>query len=398
MASPLGLAGPENFARSPLSEVTMVPTARPAADDHATGRPAPAPPTDEVAVGLDEDALAAAGGGPPIVLPASMALPFAVLGAAATWFSLLGVAFLVRDARFTSPWPAPVVGAAVAMAAAVVLRRWRGLHHPDLPSDRRLLRIALVIGVAGALIGAAVTAWTAPGAFETAMGAVGGLGCAMIFVPGASFVVEAAARATRARHGSIVAGADRRTIWGTTLAAIAIAPTLAVPAVAVGRASFALDPLTELASIVLCAVVALVALAALEMVEHRARARLEVAIADAVDLEDASATDVVAAGARDLGLGEAGRARRHLRDAYRGARHAEIVLRGDADQARLALDDAVARRRRGCVVALAALACTFPGAFGLTEESLARLSPPAEDAAASTRTRCEEGTMGTPAP
>lgn len=359
--------------------------------------PAPASvppiPPDEAALLRAAEEVVLDDAGPPPPRPASMALPFAVLGAAATWFCVLGVAFFVRDAQFTSPWPAPAVGAVIAAAAGGVLRRWRGLHHPDLPNDRRLLRIALVVGVAGALIGAAVTGWTARGAFEALMGGVSGVACAIIFVPGASFVVEAAARATRARHGSIVAGADRRTIWGTTLAATAIAPVVAVPAIVAGRINFALDAVQALGSVVIGALVALMALASLEMVEHRARARLEAAIADASDLEPATATDVVAAGARDLGIGEAGRARIRLRDAYRGARHAEIVLRGDADQARHALDDAVARRRRACVVAVVALAATFPAGFGLTEDDLERLGA-SSSSAPGTRTRCEEGWIG----
>lgn len=295
---------------------------------------------------------------PPPLPPASMVLPFAMLGAAAAFFCVLGVAVAMKDARFTLPGPSIASGALVGGLAGLALRRWKGLHQRWLPHERRLLRIALVVFLAGAAIGGFVSWWTGRDWRFAIVGAGAGVACATFFVPGASFIVESATRATRARSGSIVAAADRRSIWSTALAATALAPVMAVPATAVGLVSFSLGAIVQVALIGGVALSATGALAALALVETRARRRLESAIDSVSELAPAAEQDAAAPGVRDLGLGDVAFSRVHLRDAYRGTRHGEVVLRGDPDEAREAMHDAITRRRRSLVVGLIALVTT----------------------------------------
>jgi hypothetical protein len=333
---------------------------------------------------------------PPPPPPASMVLPFAMLGAAAAFFCVLGVAVAMKDARFTLPGPAVATGAVVGALTGLALRRWKGLHQRWLPHERRLLRVALVVGAAGAAIGGFVSWWTGREWPFAVQGAGAGVACAIFFVPGASFIVESATRATRARSGSIVAGADRRSIWSTALAATALAPVMAVPATAAGLVSFSLGAIAQVALIVGVALMATCALVVLTLVEVRARRRLEVAIDAVKELAPAAEQDAAPAGVSDLGLGDVAFSRVHLRDAYRGARHGEVVLRGDPDEAREAIVDAIARRRRSLVLGLVALVTTFASWFAFASD--ARLYPlalrhPSDEAAHQHRTTCEEGEM-----
>lgn len=225
----------------------------------------------------------------PVPLPAPMWLPFALLGATAAFFCMLGLCLVLTDMRFAAPWSAAVSGGFAGALAGGLLRRWRSLHDPWLTPGKKLSRVALVVMSAGACVGASVTLCT----------------------------------------------------------------------VREGLLAF-VQPLVVMA----CGVVGLLGLAVLERVEHRARRDLE-SVVDALSvLEPASATDVRGAGGRDLGLGEGGFSRVQLRDAYRGTRHGEVVLRGDPDEAREALRDAVARRRRALVFGLIAALVSSVAAFG----------------------------------
>ena len=61
---------------------------------------------------------------------------------------------------------------------------------------------------------AALTAIVGGDRWITGECAFGGALCAVVFLPVCLVVIGAARRAQRARLGSIVAGSDRRTVWG----------------------------------------------------------------------------------------------------------------------------------------------------------------------------------------
>lgn len=309
----------------------------------------------------------------PAPLPAPMWAPLALLGALAAFFSVLGIAAVMRDARFTPPAPALLAGGLFGGLAGVVLRRWRRLHDPWLPQERQRVLIALVVGLTGALIGFVVVGYSAvewglsanTGWIQAGFGALSGVACSLLFIPGAVFIVAASARATRARHGSIVAAADRRSVWSTTLAAIAAAPVVAVPATAVGYVSFSLGRVLQPAAIVGATVLAAVALIVLEVIEIRARSVFERVVSVIDELEPAHDGDATGVQTRDLGLGEGGFSKLSLRDAYRGARHAEVALRGDPDEARVAFDEARSRRGRTRTLGVLAFLAALPAMHAL---------------------------------
>jgi hypothetical protein len=306
----------------------------------------------------------------PAPLPAPMWLPFALLASAAAFYSVLGMAAVMRDARFTKPAPALVAGALVGALTGVVLRRWRRLHDPWLPPERQRALVALVVCLSGAVIGFLLL--VVDHARYAATGLVSGAACAVLFIPGAVFIVNAASRATRARNGSIVAGADRRSIWSTTFAAVAVAPIVAVPATAIGLVSFSLGRVAQPAVVAAATVVALVALVVLEIIEVRASSALDRIVAHIDRLEIAQEADADVGTARDLGLGDVAFSSLRLRDAYRGARHGEIALRGDPDEAREALLQARSQRRRTRTLGLIAFVAACPGfhAFAVSVEQL----------------------------
>ena len=81
----------------------------------------------------------------------------------------------------------------------------------------------------------------------------GGAVVGLVFVPSCLVVFDAAKRAGRARHGSLVAATDRRTVTSTVLAGIAFAGATQVPAVLSANTSIALPPLVQVAlSLVVC--------------------------------------------------------------------------------------------------------------------------------------------------
>jgi len=298
-------------------------------------------------------------------LPAPMWLPFALLGSVAAFFSVLGVAVVLKDARFTLPDPAVLAGAGVGGLAGVVLRRWRRLHDPWLPPERQRALVALVVAVAGALIGG-ILVWCSERRWpEAAGGALSGAICSAFFVPGAVFMVQAAARATRARGGSIVAGSDRRSMWSTTLAVLAVAPVVSMPATAVGLISSTLGPILQPALVIGATALALAGLAILESLEVLARVRLGQVIEDVAGLEVARESDARGARELDFGLGDGAFSKLRFRDAYRGARDAEVALRGDPDEAREAIDDACGRRRRTRTLGIVAFVAALPAITAL---------------------------------
>src|SRR5262249_14680243 len=133
---------------------------------------------------------------------------------------------------FKVAWPvataaATVIGAltGAALKRACIGRRYDyeiGEPDPELrpATDFWPLHAGLVLA-AGAATGGAVATLT-PGCSTQAECVLGGIGCALVFVPVCLAVVAAARRAQRARLGSLVAGSDRRAVWAILAMLLAV--------------------------------------------------------------------------------------------------------------------------------------------------------------------------------
>jgi hypothetical protein len=186
-------------------------------------------------------------------------------------------------------------------------------------------------------------------------GAFFGALASLAFVPVCALVHAAAIRAERARHGSIVASADRRAVWSilaTALSVTTLAGTIDVPAsrsrdaVPLPRVGFGIGAAVWL--IVGAVIVADVI--ALYRVSRLGRGRLE-------ERDPSEAHDAEAVPALDLGLGDEVRARMGLAsNAYRSRARPVALLLGSLAEARAALGRAILRGALGLVIASAVLA------------------------------------------
>src|SRR5262249_38670214 len=155
-----------------------------------------------------------------------------------------------------------------------VLRRWRRLHDPMLAREALVLWVAVVAGIAGGVSGGLVgfVTWGGDGFVRFAFG---GAAVALAFVPSCLVVFDAAKRAARGRHGSLVAETDRRTVMSTMLAGVAFAGATQVPAVLSANVSHALTPLAQVALSFVACLGSFLAILLLRMRDRRARAALE---------------------------------------------------------------------------------------------------------------------------
>lgn len=305
-----------------------------------------------------------------------LAPPFAIVGAAAGWLCAATAANpLVQSAETNTFVAAPVIVMVIAALTGVLLTRfcvgkryWYELVDPDpgalARSDRWWRHIVAVI-LAGAASGAAIAA-VCDAYNSPAIGALGGALFALAFIPVCAAVILAARRAQRARLGSIVAGSDRRAVWGILVTALAIA-TLQValnwPAASAGDIP---SPWPALGILAMAAIILLAILLADVGALRRARQALVPGLAPR-DPEEA-AHDDSAASRVDLGLGDAVAARlSRSASAYRGRDRTLALVRGDPAQALLALRKAI---RRG-VVGLAVIAGAA-GVHGAADSDLAR--------------------------
>src|SRR5579863_9459876 len=83
------------------------------------------------------------------VMP-SLAKPFAVFGAAAGLFAILGIGAFREAAREVSPLTPMIMTASMAALAGEALRRWRRLHDPKLAREALVHWVAVISGAAGA--------------------------------------------------------------------------------------------------------------------------------------------------------------------------------------------------------------------------------------------------------
>lgn len=290
----------------------------------------------------------------------SLAGPFAAFGAAAGLFAILALGAFREAARDVSPL-APMLTTGLAGAlAGVTLRRWRSLHRPDLAEGRfavareaLIARVGVVSAAAGAASGAAVGLFTW-GADGVARFAVGGALVGLLFLPSCLVVFDAARRAGRGRHGSLVAAADRRTVVSTVLAGIAFAGATPVPALLNAEVSNDLEPATQAALSLLACLGATIAIAHLQRRDRQARAAFEAFAKDASWLDRVESEEALPPSAVDLGIGAEQWAR--TSDAgYRTSGRAPVLVKGSIEEASAAFADGVRRRHHALLIATSSI-------------------------------------------
>jgi hypothetical protein len=285
----------------------------------------------------------------------SLVLPFALVGLAATLFTLSAVAAVRVGAQGASLGWAGGTGAFAGAVVGVLLRRWRSLHNPMF-RDQATVRVGIVVVVAGALVGTVlgIEAWGTDGILPFALG---GALLSLGFVPACTTVLGAGRSAARARLGSVVAGADRRTIWGTTFSAVAVTTLAGLPAIAGGCVRRVSAP--QQASLVLSVAIACVLGGALlAILDKRGMAALR-RLALTRPLEEAGEHAAASRACVDVGLGDSSWTAAGGAATYRSADQREVLLRGDVQAALTALDEAFKRRVTTQGLAALAIASTL---------------------------------------
>jgi hypothetical protein len=286
----------------------------------------------------------------------SLARPFAAFGAAAGFFAILALGSFREAAREISPLTPMILTASIGALVGETLRRWRRLHSPQLAREAVVLWVAIVTALGGAASGGLVGFFTwGPDGFVRF--AAGGAAVGVGFVPSCLVMFDAAKRAGRGRHGSLVAATDRRTVSSTVLAGIAFAAATQVPAVLSANVSKTLTPLLQVGLSLFVCLGATVAIVVLQRRDRAARASLEALAKDAAWLERAPSGDddaPVADAAVDLGLG-ADRWARTSDAHYRTSGRPEVLVKGSIERATAAFDECARRRHRALVVAACGL-------------------------------------------
>ncbi len=286
-----------------------------------------------------------------------LALPFAVVGACAGWLSVRMLQNPLIDLMCSGD-PALAALCALGSGAATgalltrlcVGRRYAyeiGAPNPDIrPStDVWPLHVGAVL-LAGAATGATFL-WILQVHWNAAIGAFGGFVSAAFFLPVCMSVLSSARRAQRARLGSLVAGSDRRAVWGILAVTLAVA-TLEVildwPAAARVGAPFPAVAMLLAAAIVTALIRASDA-AALGRVRATSTADLERKSQEEIEVGGMSIPRL------DLGLGTALHARvTRGASAYRGGDRLAALVEGSPEQAAAALARAVRRGTLGLLV------------------------------------------------
>ncbi len=276
-----------------------------------------------------------------------LAMPFAIVGAAAGWLS----ASLCGSPPLAFPVSRPITAACAAVMGALVgalLRRfavgrryWYELADPD-PSQRPRtdawwVHVPVLLN-AGAVTGLVVR-WLEDDRWGVTLWALSGALCTAAFVPTCLAVLAAGRRAQRARLGSIVAGSDRRAVWAILATLLAVMTLEELPDWLAGSPDWA-APVVVAALLVSSAGVLLRVLLVDERARREARAVLAAGLSvherDGKDEADAHVPEV------DLGLGEQVLAHSTPGGApYRDRERTLSLVRGSPEAARAALARAV---------------------------------------------------------
>lgn len=281
----------------------------------------------------------------------SLSKPFAAFGAAAGLFAILALGSFREAARDVSPLAPMIATAAVGAVAGVVLRNWRRIHSPLLAREAVVLWISIITAVAGMVSGGIVgiVTWGAEG---FARFAVGGAFVGLVFAPSCLVVFDAAKRAGRGRHGSLVAATDRRTVLSTVLGGIAFAGATQVPMILTANNSNELAPLFQVGLSFAATIGATAAIVVLQRRDRAARAAIDAFEKDAAWLDrvdDAGGQDLPPA-AVDLGIG-ADNWTRTTDASYRMSGKSDVLVKGSIADAVAAFDECARRRHRSLIVA-----------------------------------------------
>lgn len=302
-----------------------------------------------------------------------LALPFAVVGYAAGWLS---DGFLANPLIGVVPHRSEPMAGALGGLTGAALGWLLGRHartRDALGATRlSILHLGCLVVGAGIWTGGGVGLMETATSWGTLTGALNGGLSAIAFIPVCALVLAAAHRAERARHGSIVAGADRRAVWGilaTGLAVMTLLGALEVPAMHWALMNF----FPRVSPGLVMAVAAGALLLGILVADARALSRVDrigLAELSACEPEEVHHDDGVPT--VDLGLGDGMHAQlRRAQSAYRGRARALGMLLGSVDEARRALRRALLRGAAGLAVAVAVLAAhawaTTPSALAAYE-------------------------------
>ncbi|MBK8252232.1 MAG: hypothetical protein IPK82_06135 [Polyangiaceae bacterium] len=291
-----------------------------------------------------------------------LAYPFALVGAAAGWLSaavITNPAFQRIEVDLKPPVTV-VTGVLGAGLGALLTHLCRGkkldYELEDWDIARRSARDsawlhALLVVCCGALVGLIIGA-VHPQFNSIQETALGGAGCALLFLPVCLTVLRAARRAKRARLGSIVSDSDRRSVWAllaTTMAVMTLFAAVMWPAARAGEVELPLPMMAMLWTSLTATTVCLV---------HDVRAIYRAHAVITPDLVQKHASEVEHVGTDtprvDLGLGEELAARVAMSAAaYRGRDRTLALVQGNAEEALAALHRAGTRTALAVLVVLA---------------------------------------------
>lgn len=303
----------------------------------------------------------------------NLAVPFAITGAAGGWLSAGLVQHpLMREMNVSFRLVTAVIAAFFGLATGALLRRWCvgrryafQLDCPDpglRPASDTWARHLPVLCFAGALTGglACELSRMCPASF----GALSGLFCTIPFLPICAAVLSTARRAQRARHGSIVAGADRRAVWTLLAATLLIASLEALPDCPAPARSSLEGPLPGLVLIACSTACILFVLAADALALRRALRLLVPGLARKEEGDPGLDRDPAVR--FDLGLGRDIHARlAQSTSAYRARERALALVLGDPPRAVAALRRAFRRD----VLALALAPCVLAAHLAASSEA-----------------------------
>jgi hypothetical protein len=279
-------------------------------------------------------------------------IAFALFGGTAGLFAILGLGAFRDAARGVSPLSPMLATAVIGFLAGKILAGMPWPEDDTVPFELTLLRVGSTSILAGAASGAAVAfgTWGLEGVPRFALG---GAAVGLLFYPGCHAVFRASVNAARARHGSLVAAADQRTVISTLLAGAALLAATQVPALLKVLPSSHLTLFWQAAlSFVVCAT-AVAAILRMQVQD----AAMQKALADAIQgeawFEAVTDPQLIAHDAVDLGIGDEHLA--HGSDGRYRAQANEVKLRGSIAGARAAITESVRARHYALLASASAL-------------------------------------------
>lgn len=276
---------------------------------------------------------------------------FAAIGASAGLFVMLGIG-AVRPHLDDGPILfTTVVSLVVGAAIGAILTRWRALDRPLVAPELRVIGLTAVLALGGAVVGLCVGIQCWDEVSPQAVG--GGALLALVFAPSCHAILEAARRSRRARHGSIIAAADRRTIFTTFFAGLAATTLVTLPAFLSGNASTVVHTPSQVAVAVFVALIGLVGVGVAWVLDRKGMRSLRTFADQAADLEPAH-EGTADAQAIDLGLGDEAWTKRRAAT-YRTSDRGAALLRGSLDEALTAMRETSWRRGRAALLCLVAI-------------------------------------------